>query len=387
VEAPPRESPAAVAREVGLFFSSGVDSSYLLTRNLLEHPLNEDAITELLTVQGIDLRVGDPRHHYEAMLVGARRIADRLGKRVLGVATNIQELARLACIPWGTHGHGAALASVGLLLGRRFRRIYVAPAGSYRKLLPSGCHPLLDPLWSTESLGFVHDGCEATRLERIRLLAEHPVALDALRVCWDRESPAYNCGRCSKCLLAMVGLYINGALDRCPTLPWSIDVGALRDLQLVMAPELDWTAELIDALGDGPADAEMREALEGALSRAKAYFDRLDAASRTILRVIPGGDRFILVDEEAIREKLGAGIPFMERAGEFYGNPPDDASAIRELERLRAAGAGFIAFWWGCFWYLDYYSGFAEYLRSRYRCACENESVVVFDLRHPVATE
>jgi hypothetical protein len=382
VRASHREEPVAVGDEVGLFYSCGVDSSYSLAKNLIDHPLNEHVITQLISIHGLDVRVRDARSAvYERMLDDARQIGRIAGKGVVDVSTNVQELMQMLGIPWGLLGHGAGLASVGLLLQRMFRTIYVAPgSGSYLWLAPTGSHPLLDPLWSTESLTFIHDGCEATRLERIRLLAKHPALLEKLHVCWNSESPEYNCGACSKCLLLMVGLHIANADGACPTLPASIDLEALRRVRFVISAEVEWCAELIEALDDRPDDVALRAVLVDLQARAKLHFDRLRRAAKTLRRLVPGRERFILVDEEAIREKLGVGIPFMERNGVFAGNPRDSEEAIAELERLRGAGAGVIAFWCDEFWWLDYYADLRRHLEQRYRRIWEDDSLIVFDL-------
>lgn len=94
---------------------------------------------------------------------------------------------------------------------------------------------------------------------------------------------------------------------------------------------------------------------------------------------------FILVDQERLRgtgftDGLPA-IPFVEKDGQYWGAPADDAEAIQELERLRQSGARYIAFVWFTHWWLDYYTGFRDYLRSQYRCILENDRVVVFDLQ------
>ena len=47
------------------------------------------------------------------------------------------------------------------------------------------------------------------------------------------------------------------------------------------------------------------------------------------------------------------------------GEPPDDRTAIAELERLREAGARFLVFAWPGFLWLDYYGGFADYVETR----------------------
>ncbi len=118
--------------------------------------------------------------------------------------------------------------------------------------------------------------------------------------------------------------------------------------------------------------------------RAIDDLDGLKSAMREVGTLIPSGQTFILVDvahwrTEEIDGRLA--IPFLERDGTYWGPPPDDETAIRELERLRQSGANFIVFAWPAFWWLDYYSGFHRYLRSRFPCILENDRLVVFALR------
>ena len=74
-------------------------------------------------------------------------------------------------------------------------------------------------------------------------------------------------------------------------------------------------------------------------------------------------------------------MPFLEKDGQYWGPPADDATAINELERLHQAGAQLVVFVWTTFWWLEHYTGFHRHLRSRYACVQEDEHVVVFDLR------
>jgi glycosyltransferase involved in cell wall biosynthesis/SAM-dependent methyltransferase len=102
--------------------------------------------------------------------------------------------------------------------------------------------------------------------------------------------------------------------------------------------------------------------------------------------LLPPGAVLILADEECYRDQLAADrpvLPFLERDGQYWGAPPDDNTAIRELERLRRSGAGFLAFARPAFWWLDHYAGFSGYLRATFRCVLENDGLVVFDLRSP----
>jgi len=109
----------------------------------------------------------------------------------------------------------------------------------------------------------------------------------------------------------------------------------------------------------------------------------ISLTAQDITSVIPPESTIILVDQEQIRDYLPAQyhvIPFLEREGQYWGPPPDDATAIRELERLRRAGARSIVFAWPAFWWLDYYTGLRQYLGSHFRCLVENSRLVLFDL-------
>jgi len=100
---------------------------------------------------------------------------------------------------------------------------------------------------------------------------------------------------------------------------------------------------------------------------------------------LPQTVNFIFVDENYFGENPVHGchaIPFLEKDGEYWGPPSDDAEAIKEFQRMKGDGAEFIAFAWTAFWWLDYYKEFNEYLRCNFSCALESEYLIVFDLRH-----
>jgi hypothetical protein len=117
----------------------------------------------------------------------------------------------------------------------------------------------------------------------------------------------------------------------------------------------------------------------------QVYAEQVQLARCELTALVPPGDSFILVDDGRwdTPETLAGGrrIPFLERDGQYWGKPADDQSAIRELERLRHAGASLMVFGWPAFWWLDSYAGMHRHLRTRYRLVLENDRLVVFDLR------
>jgi glycosyltransferase involved in cell wall biosynthesis len=74
-------------------------------------------------------------------------------------------------------------------------------------------------------------------------------------------------------------------------------------------------------------------------------------------------------------------LPFLERDGEYWGPPQDDAEGIRELERLRQAGAQFVACAWPAFWWLEFYPRWHQHLCASFPIILKNDRLVLFDLR------
>jgi glycosyltransferase involved in cell wall biosynthesis len=113
--------------------------------------------------------------------------------------------------------------------------------------------------------------------------------------------------------------------------------------------------------------------------------EKAEKTAREIMQVVPWNTSIILVDsaQTDIHRWLEGrpSIPMMERCGRYWGAPSDDAQAIRELERLRESGAGFVIFAWPALWWLDYYSRMAQFLGQNFRRILTNERVVIFDIR------
>ena len=145
----------------------------------------------------------------------------------------------------------------------------------------------------------------------------------------------------------------------------------------------DFSVERIPDNGDELP--KVAAALRGPCGRIEedTWEQQVAASVREIAMVVPTGQTFILVDGNRLgvfqlaKRRI---IPFLERGGQYWGPPPDDHTAIEELQRLCEAKPAFLIFAWPAFWWLDYYPQLTRYLRSNYVCRMENERIVVFDL-------
>lgn len=120
--------------------------------------------------------------------------------------------------------------------------------------------------------------------------------------------------------------------------------------------------------------------------RRSSWFHWLAELVSVLERTIPAGTPFILIDDgltgisPTSRRRVR---PFPERGGVWWGAPADDAAAIEELERQRAAGARYLAVVWIAGWWLEHYGGFAEHLRAHCPLELEHELVSIFRLTRP----
>jgi hypothetical protein len=208
------------AGRVSLFFSLGVDSFYSLLKNYRDHPGDEKTIDNLLFVRGLDIAIDDPKVDdlFNMSVQNAKKVADQFRKTLLVASTNLRHFTN-KYVSWGKTCHGAALASIALALSEGFTEVKIASTYDWEHLFPWGSHPELDPLWSNGKVLLSHDGCEATRLEKTRMVSLNPIALETLRVCYENPDSLYNCGKCRKCLRTMVELQTCGALELCRTFP------------------------------------------------------------------------------------------------------------------------------------------------------------------------
>lgn len=262
-------------KRTGAFFSAGVDSFY----TLLQH---KDEINDLIFVHGFDISI-DQHSLYKKASDAISHIAGQLGKNVIEIETNVRSLLD-PYVSWEV-SHGAALASVGHLLSTNMSKIYISSTYTFANVHPWGSHPFLDPLWSTESLEFIHDSCEISRTEKTAFLAQSDIAMHTLRVCWQNPHEKYNCGKCKKCLVTMIDLYAAGMLDRCTTFDAPLDVRNVYKITIEDNIGYSFLRGNLLALEKKGLSPELRKALLYVIHK-KRYFKEIRNLLKKMLKDI-----------------------------------------------------------------------------------------------------
>jgi hypothetical protein len=155
------------------------------------------------------------------------------------------------------------------------------------QIRPFGTHPLIDPYYSSSDLRVHHDGIELSRLDKVRLIADWPVALENLRVCnrfLAYEPGKLNCGKCEKCVRTMLELLVLGKLGEAKAFPTDEVTPALVENAVRMMPragrEYDTEVKYLELL------APLRHRGRSDLARILERKIRVSNASRFLERKI-----------------------------------------------------------------------------------------------------
>jgi hypothetical protein len=246
----------------GVFFTGGVDSFY----TYLRHKNDRHPITHLMLAKGYDIDSRNSRL-WDATVHNIGQVADVEQATLIEIESNVRSLTD-PILSW-TYSHGGCLAAAAMCLRRGIGQMYIASSADAEHQALQGSHVAIDHLWSTEALSFVHDGSEASRINKIDWqIAQSKLALKYLRVCYMNEKGAYNCGKCEKCLRTMVSLYAAGVLDRAETFPPEIDPRRLAALTIEGYADAVFHRENLAALRARGLGRDLQQALETALAKA-----------------------------------------------------------------------------------------------------------------------
>ncbi len=247
---------------VGAFFSGGLDSFYT-------HLKRQDEITDLIFIHGTDISFDDTKLR-DTVSARINEIALHFDKNLIEIKTNINIFLKSYGLSWGIQAHGAALAAVAHLLSYNFRRIYIPSTQSYGQMIPWASHPLLDPLWSSDSLELFHDGAEATRLDKVAQISKNEKVLSCLRVCYSNINSCYNCSKCEKCVQTMISLKTHNAIERCVTFNNEICIKDVYKIDFIDGlPQRMFAETNLMGLEKTLGNKELKRALRRILNRPK----------------------------------------------------------------------------------------------------------------------
>jgi hypothetical protein len=204
------ECPAPRRRDqVVTTFSGGLDSCFTVYRHrrglLARRNRN---ITAAVVMHGFDIWLDQDNAAgmYDGLLTDCRTMLDSLDVATIPMATNFHELP----VVWG-HSLVNHLVGALRLLAGGFDCALVANGIAYSRLgVRWGVHPLTLSFLDSDHFRVQDDGAEASRIEKIELLAQWPEAMRHLRVCFENPGSHANCCRCEKCIRTILAFRAAG---------------------------------------------------------------------------------------------------------------------------------------------------------------------------------
>ncbi len=249
------QAPARTAS----FFSGGVDSFYTLRRNQLQVPREHaGSIQDLIFVHGFDMGVyparGTEEDLFKFVLNDLQDVLQETGLNLIPVYTNLRTLAH-HLDSWLDEYMGSAMAAVAHGLSGGLSDVFISSSYEIPKLHPFASHPMIEPRLSSYNLRVHHDGERLSRVERVKMIADWPIALASLRVCFEGKDGEMNCGSCPKCIRTKLELLSVGKLQDARTMPGGEPtpqtVRAGLDLEPQTIPFVSTLKDALNAIGRG----------------------------------------------------------------------------------------------------------------------------------------
>jgi len=203
--------------------SGGIDSLCLLRANHLHFPDGHlSRIKACVSVAQSAQPMANREAIYKKMegrLAAVRPVTGAAGVELMPAITNTWWLNPDGYF-YGQKAYSSQLSAVTSMFSRRFHKGYIA--SSYDAAFtgkPWGSHPQLDAYYSSAHFQMENSGTEMTRLRKVEVVADWPVALQHIRVCQNDNSASKNCGTCEKCIRTMLMLEGMGKLRSCTAFP------------------------------------------------------------------------------------------------------------------------------------------------------------------------
>lgn len=382
---PPKEGTA-------LFISGGIDSLFSLRHNRLTVPEGHPfSIRDVVYVQGAgfpeDPKSGFKLDFLKRSIAKFSEVNKETGVNLIPVVSNLRTLAYRGNSDDGKFWQycylGASLAAVAHSVGQGLTKMIVSSDNPISGIAPEDLI-YLAPNYSSQNLQLIYYGARFSRLQKTQVISDWDIGLRNLHVCTKNTNS--NCGKCQKCIVTMTTLEALGKLKGSRAFPVDqVSPELLQTLKLMTPGYLSDYSSLVPLLKERGRN-DLISAIQRLIESYKPWAEWRETALQEVITHIPPKATFVLADQdewgtdEWVDERRR--LPFLEKDGRYWGSPPDDHTAISELERLKDDEATFLVIGWPAFWWMETYADFCHHLRSNYCCILENERLVIFDLQN-----
>jgi hypothetical protein len=211
--------PANTPQRAAMFFSGGIDSLASLRKNRLNFPLEHPwSVKDGLLIFGLET---DQIEKFELVKKSLNELTEQAGLVLIPVYTNVRYLDD-DWMFWQRMFQDSVYASVAHLFTKRFNVVSISSTYNIPHMQRDGSHPLLDINYSSSDLLLRHDAIQMSRLDKMAVVADWDLAFQNIRTC--NNSHLYkqdhlSCGRCFKCVSAMLAFMALGVLEKTRSFP------------------------------------------------------------------------------------------------------------------------------------------------------------------------
>jgi hypothetical protein len=209
----------AINNRAGMFFSGGIDSLASFRKNRLLFPLEHPwSIKDGLLVFGLETEDINQFKHVNNSL---SKFSKEAGLTLIPVYTNIRQLDN-DWMFWQRQFQDSVYCSIAHAFSKRFEVVSISSTYDIPHMQRDGSHPLLDINYSSSDLIIRHDAIKLSRLDKLKLVAGWDLGFQNIRTCNKSElyqNDTLNCGRCWKCISAMLAYIGLGVLEKTSAFP------------------------------------------------------------------------------------------------------------------------------------------------------------------------
>ncbi len=251
-------------------FSGGVDASFTAIRHAKTAPENTRyPVADVLMVHGFDVALEHPEY-FDQLITRTRPFLDALNLRLHTVRTN----SKILRVPeWPHDSHAAELAGCLHMFSDEFEYGLIGSSEPYDALIfPYSSNPATDHLLSGGQLTIVHDGAGYSRTDKVAGVAQFPIALRTLKVCWALGvDQSRNCGKCEKCIRTHLNFLAAGYANP-PCFPEVFDIRLIRTLGIYTEGQMAELAGIVKYAKIKRVTGDWLEALEKRLSKGFTHY-------------------------------------------------------------------------------------------------------------------